>query len=436
MSNPSIDLSFDYEMHSDLDVTVSQALQEIKQSIISDIADRLGCTEATARRLKRSNGNVVGLMASGSDTPDPNAAGCMVKVDAFELSVCTPIKGEIKVFAEAGSSEEDLVNIGEYVKDTIKGSMDSGRYETSTVRRVTWIGDRDLYLEEHNSSPVEIQSEPVDTNTDRMKNALYSLAGICAFLLCLLYMIVTSKRRKGITHDEELAIAELMNPHREINNKIRHMEPPNAIQRRSEYLRAVQQGQPLQPPYALENEGTTSESENEDMYFQRRHSINRRDSRRERPSSTPAMRHSMIAVPRPPIQRNASKRQIENTTSQPPMIIGEMGHFYVKDNSRANAPQKQAEPEEILEPISYRPQSSSGGVKSESSSEEEEQVPIRPPRHQHTHIETNNPRTNIEQHQRRTPETWAGPRSDANEMSKAERQMRIERARSKRRNIV
>jgi hypothetical protein len=169
-------LVFDYELHSDLDVAVSQALQEIKDAILSDIAERLGCTEATERRLQGSSGNVVGLMASRSDMPDPDAAGCLVEVDSLEPTACTPVKGEIKVFSEEGSSEADLQHMSDYLKDTIKESMDSGKYESSVVRRVTYIGDRDLYLDGLDPQvPVGILTEPEETGLNWVKIAMYPL---------------------------------------------------------------------------------------------------------------------------------------------------------------------------------------------------------------------------------------------------------------------
>lgn len=432
---PSIDLTFDYEVHSDIDVAVSQALQEIKQSILSDIAQRLGCTESAERRLQGSSGNIIGLMSSRSDMPDPDAAGCLVEVDSFEPTACTPIKSGITVFAEAGTSDADLQNMSQYLKDTIKESMDSGRYETNTVRRVTWIGDRDLYLEELNSAPpVAIQTEPEDAGTNWMKIAMYSLAGVCAFLLCLLCMIIPSTRRKSATHDEELAMLEYMNSHRESQYKSRpsaeHHSPRDAIQRRVEHLSAVQKGRPLLAPYALENGTATSESD-DDSYFQRRHSYKRRGSGRNR--------HEMV-VTQEPLQRRGSGRQLAAAPEQPPMVIGESGHFFVKAaSSREIVPQQEPE---ALEAVEYQPQPD-GGVESlpgsESSSDEEE-YPVKPPRRRNSTrepievTETHDPRANAERRQRKNRETWAAPQS-GNVMTKEERQRRIERARSNRRSL-
>jgi hypothetical protein len=450
-SSPSIDLTFDYEVHSDLDVAVSQALQEIKQSVLSDLAQRLGCTESSQRRLQVTSGNVVGLLGSRSDMPDPDAAGCLVEVDALEPTACTPIKGEIKVFAEPGSTEADLMNMGDYLKDTIRTSMDSGSYESRTVKRVTWIGDRELYLEELNpSEPAAIQNEPEDSGVNWMKIAIYSLAGVCAFLLCLRCMFRPSTRRKSPTHDEELAMMEYMNAQRE-HNALREQNykrrssagPQNSIQRRSEHLRAVQQGHPLQVTYASEAGTATSESDDDDSYFQRRNSANKKNSNN-------AIHHKIVAMPEQAIQRRESARYIANAEqriqrresarytsppTEPPMIIGEAGHFYVKSNQDPH--QEVVEDElEALEALPYQPQSG-GGVESEhddDSSNEEELPPVRPPQRRHSSrgaieaSEAHEQRANVERRPKR--ETWAAPRSNAHSMSKEERQRRIERARS------
>lgn len=444
ISPPSIDLIFDYELHSDLDVAVSQALEEIKQSILSDIAERFDCIEATARKLQSSSGNVVGLMSSRSDLPDPNAAGCLVEVDSFEPTACTPTKSEITVYAEVGLSDEDLQNTSMYLKDVIKESMETGRYESNVVRRVTWIGDRGLYLKELNPpAPVAIQTAPGDADTNWIKIAMYSLAGVCAFLLCLLCMIIPSTRRQSPTHDEELAMVEYMNSHREHSYKRRpstdHKSPQDAIQRRSEHLRAVQHCRPLQAPYALENGATASESDDDDSYFKRRHSINRRSSGRNPRGHAD---HETVRM-QESLQRRGLASQIAAAhMEQPPMVIGETGHFFVKAASSREIV-TQNEPEEMLETIEYQPQRG-GGVESlpgsESSSEEEEQ-PVKPPGRRHTtrgvmdSTEYHDPRANAEQRQERTREAWAAPRSSANAMSKEERQRRIEKARTNRQSL-
>eukprot|EP00804_Cyclotella_cryptica_P027711 CCRYP_010316-RB/>CCRYP_010316-RB protein AED:0.11 eAED:0.11 QI:0/0.66/0.57/1/0.66/0.57/7/100/1125 len=451
-SPPSIEVAFDYEMHSILDVPVSQALEEVKSSILSDVAQRLGCTESTGRRLQDSSGNIIGFMSSRSDMPDPDAAGCLVEVDLNVPAVCTPIRGEITVFAEPGTSDEDLQSTSDYLKSTIKDGMDTSQYESKTVKRVTWIGDREIFLEALNPpSPPAIKTElpPPDTGTDWTKIALYSLAGVCAFLLCLLCMIIPT-RRKSFDHDEELAMVEYMNAHRESYKE--RTTPRNAIERRSEHLRAVQQGRPLQSPYLLENGTATSESDDESSYSRRRHS---------RRYPVHANHHQLVEIPPPPPP--AQNRDFRRNTAPPILIrrqglgsappiqtIGETGEFYVKDPRSLEVgdvivPPDPNESMRSFGDISYQPQEG-GGVESvhgdnsskDSSESEEERPPVVSQRHRGSdrgieRSKTHDPQLNAERRQRTNRETWAHPQSNA--MSKEERQRRIDKARANRRSV-
>ena len=444
---PSFDVTFDYEVHSDLDVAVSQALQEIKQSILSDVAANLGCTESTQRKLQGFSGNIIGFTSNRSDMPDPEAPGCMVDIGSLVPTACTPVQGGIKIFANQGTTEEDLSSMGEYLKDSIRDSMDSGRYETNNVKKVTWIGDRDVYMEAMTpQSSSQILSEPEPAH-DWMMITIYSLAGVCSLLLCALCMILpTARRKRQQSRDEEALMIEYMNAQRENNQYNRHLtlgqpNPKLVIQRRSEHLRAVQQGTPLKPSYDVRNEATTSESEDDDSYFYRRPSINhkkgssrhinhtsakppmtageaghfyannsstrdmqeppihRRESSRQvnRAPVEPPMvigeaghfyvksspDHDMQGAP---IQRRESSRQMDNVPVEPPMIVGEAGHFYVKSSSSQDDVEGQGEYEESAE--EYQHERSVVGVQSlhssTNSSIEEEEHPFQPPRRRHT----------------------------------------------------
>lgn len=75
-TSEGVDVTFDYEVHSGLDTKMREALRDVKESILSDIAVNLGCYEvpsASRRKLQDSMGNIVRLEASRSDLPDPGA---------------------------------------------------------------------------------------------------------------------------------------------------------------------------------------------------------------------------------------------------------------------------------------------------------------------------------------------------------------------------
>ena len=72
----TVEVTFDYEVHNGLDTTVGVALKDMKGSIISDIAENLGCIEAASairRKLQDSTGNIIGIKATRTDLPDPDA---------------------------------------------------------------------------------------------------------------------------------------------------------------------------------------------------------------------------------------------------------------------------------------------------------------------------------------------------------------------------
>lgn len=514
---PSIDVTFDYEVHSDLDVAVSQALQEIKQSLLSDVAASLGCTESAQRKLQGFSGNIVGFTSSRSDLPDPEAPGCMVDISSLVPTACTPVKSGIKLFADQGTNEEDLSNMGEYLKDSIRDSMDSGLYETNNVKKVTWIGDRDAYMEAmtpQSSAKVMSEPEPADS---WMMIAIYSLAGACSLLLCALCLILpTARRKRQQSRDEEALMIEYMNAQRENNQYNRHLtighpNPKHVIQRRSEHLQAVQQGRTPKLSYDIGNEATTSESEDEDSHFHRQTSGNqtRGSSRRinhasaeppmtaegtghfytnnsstrdtqgppiQRRESSRQINRAPVEPPmvvgdaghfhvksspnhimqEAPIQRRESSRQIDNVPVEPPMIVGEAGHHYVKSSSNQDNIEGKDEYEESEDEYQHRQSVQSLHSSTDDSSSEEEEAPVHPPRRRNTiqgtkyqsnrtcedkelapvnrrntaigalQQEAHRPNHNLDRQQKRD--------RSGHVMSKEERQRRIERARSNRKN--
>ena len=315
--------------------------------------------------------------------------------------------------------------------------MENGNYESNTVKRVTWIGNRDLRLNELNPPPVAIQSEPEPkTHMGWMKIALYSLAGTCAFLLFLLCMIIPSSRRRRVDEDEEVAMAEYLNAHREQSYRGRTMAPEKAIKRRSEHLRAVQQGG--DNSYGLENGTASSESDEHEIDF-RRHSM--RGSRRNNLRG----HHQIIEIPEPPPQQYAQRQEQPRRSSAvdlhrealgfPPVhTIGDTGQFYVQepqpyDVGDLNVPPNMDKSDRSYPLIEHRAQRDEGVESEDSTSSSEEEVENRgPPTRRHSSRENRSrerrPRS------RETRHFMSGP---PNEMTKEQRQRRIERARSARR---
>ena len=92
-NDAATDVTFDYDIHYSIDVALGDALKDVKQSILSDIAGRLGFDKTSGRRLQESTSdsfdNVIAVRSNSMDMQDPNASGCDVEVEAGNPTTCT-----------------------------------------------------------------------------------------------------------------------------------------------------------------------------------------------------------------------------------------------------------------------------------------------------------------------------------------------------------
>jgi len=322
-TSEGVDVTFDYEVHSDLDTKMREALRDVKESILSDIAVNLGCYEvpsASGRKLQDSMGNIVRLEASRTDLPDPGAAGCIMEVTNNEPTSCTPTRGEFTIYAESGSSEASLNATTDYLKSLIQSGMESGRYESELVVKVVYVGDRQLSLETLYPKPLPQQvivKETPPRDNSALKIALYCLAVACGLLICLLCVLIPSARKKKHqNHDEEMALADYMRS----PNTALHRQPPILHQQQPQQrpLPPRRGHDPLKPPNPYSNNvllenGTTSESdESADMQL-----LARGSNFTNRP-------------PPPPPPHRGQRR-----ASFPPPVgtIGATGQFYLQNDA-------------------------------------------------------------------------------------------------------
>ena len=205
---PSTDVTFDYEIHNDIDVTVGDALRDVKESILYDIAEAMGCRQTySGRKLQGSElENIIGLQSNANDLPDPNASGCLVDVATDDPTTCTPVKGEFTIHAKPGTSVASLQVTTEALKNLISTGMTSGNYETPTVIKTIYIGSRDEFAQ---PSAIIVQTDGTNESDERLKIALYCLSCICLCLMCVLWFAVWTYREKlqfeQQKHDEEMA---------------------------------------------------------------------------------------------------------------------------------------------------------------------------------------------------------------------------------------
>jgi len=274
-SDTTIEVTFDYEIHNKIEISVDDALKDIKESMLSDIAGRLGCSRVfwTERRLQAGFEHITGLNSNSRDLPDPDAAGCIVGIRSEEPTICTPVSGGFTVFAKPGTSEEFLVETVSYLKDVVREGMDSGLYETALMYKAIYIGDRaesNSKARASSSTTANAQSEATGASNKGLISAVIGLSCACALLLCLLCLHVNKLRRdrryERYFSDEEWAFGKYIN-----GNNISHTRRTSATSGNGrsdhpapqvgDYLSGSQR-RPCTPPLRSRNPSVEGEFEN------------------------------------------------------------------------------------------------------------------------------------------------------------------------------
>ena len=249
---PSSEVAFDYEIHNGIDVTVGDALRDVKGSILSDIAGRMGCYETySGRKLQDSPdefGNIIGLQSNANDLPDPDAGGCIVDVETDDPTTCTPVSGGFTVYAKPGTSESSLQETTNSLKGIIETGMGAGIYETETMDKAIYIGDRDKFAKA-SPAPINAQSDEADESNEGMQIAIYALACACLILICLLWFTCWTYREKEQKRkdDEEMAFDNFMTEKEENKHSTRNM----MMTSQASYYLTESQRRPPPPPRQL-----------------------------------------------------------------------------------------------------------------------------------------------------------------------------------------
>ncbi len=201
MSIPvSAEVVFDYEIHNGIDITVSDALRDIKLSIMQGIADVIQCDIAySGRRLQNGFDDIIGLWSNSFDLPDPVASGCIVDVNTTNPSTCTPVSGGFTFFATSGTSKAALDDTSKSLLAIVQTSMDSGQYETGIVEKAIYIGER----EKVSKSPILAEAMIIHTEGTNKSNkglmiTIYVLASACILLICIVCITARMRREKTV----------------------------------------------------------------------------------------------------------------------------------------------------------------------------------------------------------------------------------------------
>ncbi len=215
----STDVVFEYELHNEIDVSVVDALIDVKESILHDISRRMGCYITYAGRQLQEDStvvddvfaNVIGLRSMANDLPNSDVSGCIVDVKTDNPATCTPVSGEFTIYAKPDTS---LDEISSALKGIIQTGMGSGLYETASVEKAIYIGERDKFAQDPQPAPITAQTEETSQSNEGIMIVIYALACACLVLLCLLWFTVWTYREKRQKdrrdRDEEMAFNEFM----------------------------------------------------------------------------------------------------------------------------------------------------------------------------------------------------------------------------------
>lgn len=208
-----IEIKFAYELHNYLDAAAVDALEEAKKLMLDDIARRIGCKESSNRNrnmqqteFDESFSDITGISSSIVDEVDQDVAGCTEEVQIDTETTCTPAKGGFVLFAKPETDQDTLNDISVRIKSIIQKSMSFGKYESGSIVKTVYIGDRVKTAPDS----INILTEPEPSKTSTY--AMYGLIVTCLVLLCLLCMTLRSSRRRARKQferdDEELAFEE------------------------------------------------------------------------------------------------------------------------------------------------------------------------------------------------------------------------------------
>ena len=193
-------VAFDYEIHNEIDITVVDALKDVKMSILQDVADLIQCDITySVRRLQSGFDNIIGLWSDSHDLPDPVAPGCIVDVDTSDPTTCTPVSGSFTFFVESGVSEASMDETKKSLLTLVQTNMDAGQYESGIVAKAIYIGDRDKV----SKSPVLSEAMRIHTEGESKSNkalmiAVYVLSAVCILLICLVCIAARTRREKTV----------------------------------------------------------------------------------------------------------------------------------------------------------------------------------------------------------------------------------------------
>mmetsp|Transcript_23079 Transcript_23079/g.46713 ORF Transcript_23079/g.46713 Transcript_23079/m.46713 type:complete len:1317 (+) Transcript_23079:171-4121(+) len=228
-----LDVTFSYELHRPTGTPLSASMNDVKSSILNSIASALSCggsipPSVNVRRLLmlRNNPtiaqeNIIAVESTSSDTAEN--ASCTISVYVDEATVCHAIVGSLTAYFKKGTEPRVRVVAKDELLFIIRTGMASGRYESSSVKKV-------IYVNEVKVSPVVASGNEVIWSQAQQQSSSTMIAIILSALLVVLAGLLTLlfvRRRK--TASETFRSHSYFNetqPHVDISTPaIPHAEP-------------------------------------------------------------------------------------------------------------------------------------------------------------------------------------------------------------------
>jgi nitrogen fixation-related uncharacterized protein len=197
---------------------VGDALRNVKESVLSDIALKLGCDRifSGGRSLQSQQltnfDYILGINSSVRDRPVSDGLGCLVTDETTDTStICTPVSGGFTVSAKVGTSMLLLEETRTIMKDIVKQGMNSGQYESDMVAKAIYIGERQNNAYRDSVLSITDTTKESRTSNQDMIWAIVGLSLACLLLVCFLWSTVKRLRNQreyyddNYENDEEIA---------------------------------------------------------------------------------------------------------------------------------------------------------------------------------------------------------------------------------------
>lgn len=212
-----VELSFKYELHRHPLISSKAAMEDVKSSMLHDIAGHFKCKDDISSSSKRSlsslrnnqsvQGAIVAFMSPPQGTrsdcklfiphhfisnnsltyhcshfivTEINIAPCSVTVDLDTASICDSIDGSLTVFLDHGTPESTVQELWKELIFTIRTGMAAGRYETSKVLKAVFIEDTTADQSQANTSASMVAWAP---ESDTMSTSNIILVVFCVLII-------------------------------------------------------------------------------------------------------------------------------------------------------------------------------------------------------------------------------------------------------------